>query len=163
MDGTVRVQFKDTKEYEIPKRDIMLSDVVKNQLKDYDNSVPFQFPEIDEKTADKVLEYLSHYGGEVPQEIEKPLASGDMKNVTDEWSANFVDKIPLDDLVNLTIAAKYMKINHLLDLCCAKFASICKDKTGDEIFKVFNINETFTEDEKNQMREENKWIEENLI
>ena len=85
-----------------------------------------------------------------------------MKNATDEWSANFVDKIPLEDLINLTTAASYMEISTLIDLCCAKLACMCQDKSEEEIFKTFNINETFTEDEKNQLREANLWIEGNL-
>ena len=39
---------------------------------------------------------------------------------------------------------------------------MCQEKTEEEIFKVFNINETFTENEKNEIREANKWIEGNL-
>ena len=85
-----------------------------------------------------------------------------MKNVADEWSTSFIDKIILDDLVNLTVAANYMGINSLLDLCCAKLASLCKDKTEEEIYKTFNIPETFTEEEKEKIKQENKWIEENI-
>ena len=68
----------------------------------------------------------------------------------------------LDDLINLTTTANYMGINSLLDLCCAKIASLCKDKSEEEIFKTFNITETFTDEEKNKIIEENKWIAENL-
>ena len=85
-----------------------------------------------------------------------------MKNLTDEWSSNFIDKIPLEDLTNLTVAANYMGINALLDLCCAKVATMCKDKNEDEILKMFKISETFSEEEKNKIKSENKWIEENL-
>jgi hypothetical protein len=53
-------------------------------------------------------------------------------------------------------------VNSLADLCCAKLASLCKDKTDEEIFKTFNINETFTEEEKKKIEEENEWIKENL-
>jgi S-phase kinase-associated protein 1 len=84
-----------------------------------------------------------------------------MKNETDDWSANFVD-IPLEDLVNLTKGASYMGIRTLVDLCCAKLACMCMDKSEEEIFNVFNINETLTEEEKQRLREENKWIENNF-
>ena len=80
----------------------------------------------------------------------------------DEWSEDFIDKMPLDDLINLTTTANYMGINSLLDLCCAKIASLCKDKSEEEIFKTFNITETFSDEEKNKIIEENKWIAENL-
>ena len=63
-----------------------------------------------------------------------------MKNLTDEWSANFVDKMTMEELVNLTVAANYMGINCLLDLCCAKVTYLCKDKSEDDIYKTFNIN-----------------------
>ena len=55
-----------------------------------------------------------------------------------------------------------MGINSLLDLCCAKVATLCKDKSEDEILKTFKITEKFSEEEKNKIKSENKWIEENL-
>ena len=73
-----------------------------------------------------------------------------------------MDKLTIEELVNLTVAANYMGINCLLDLCCAKIASMCKDKTEEEVMKTFNINEPFTEEEKKKIREENKWIDENV-
>ena len=85
-----------------------------------------------------------------------------LKEVTDEWSANFIEATTLELLVDLTVAANYMEIQCLLDLCCAKIASMCKDKSEEEIFKTFGITETFSEEEKAKIREENKWIEENL-
>ena len=106
-----------------------------------------------------IKEFLSHYNGEAPKEIEKPIQSNEMKNLTDEWSSTFIDKIPLEDLTNLTVAANYMGINSLLDLCCAKVASLCKDKSEDEILKTFKITEKFSEEEKNKIKSENKWIE----
>ena len=105
---------------------------------------------------------MTHYNGESPKEIEKPITSNEMKNLTDEWSSTFIDKLSLEDVTNLTVAANYMGINSLLDLCCAKVATLCKDKNEDEIFKMFNITETFSEEEKNKIKNENKWIEENL-
>ena len=85
-----------------------------------------------------------------------------MKDLTDEWSANFVDKMTIEDLVNISIASNYLGINSLMDLCCAKMASLCKNKNEEEMYKAFNITEPFTEEEINKIREENKWIDENL-
>ncbi len=161
-DSAIKLITKEGKEIEITKKQAELSDLLKGAINDYPKEASFPLNEIDEKNAEKIKEFLIHFNGETPPEIEKPLTSNEMKNITDEWSASFVDKIPLEDLVNLTVAANYMGINSLLDLCCAKIASLCKDKTEDEIFKTFNITETFTEEEKNKIKEENKWIDENL-
>ena len=162
MEDSIKLVTKDGKEIELSKKDAELSELLKAAINDNPKESSFPLNELDEKSGEKIKEYLSHFNGTAPPEIEKPITSNEMKNLTDEWSANFVDKMTMEELVNLTVAANYMGINSLLDLCCAKVASLCKDKDEKEIFKTFNINETFTEEEKNKIKEENKWIEENL-
>ena len=63
-------------------------------------------------------------------------------------------------LFQLILAANYMDIKSLLDLTCAKVASMLKGKTPEEIQKTFNIVNDFTPEEEAQVREENKWCEE---
>jgi len=109
-----------------------------------------------------VVEYLNKWNGECPPEIEKPLKSVVLKEVTDEWSAEFVEEFDLDMLTNMTVSANFMEIQSLLDLCCAKLASMCKDKPEEEIFKTFGVTDTFSDEERQKIREENKWIEDNL-
>ena len=160
---SITVQTKEGKEVPIKKSAAMLSNLLKKYIEqDKVQEAPISLTEVDEKIIDKIYEYLDHFNGQMPKDIEKPLQTNDMKNATDEWSSNFVDKIPLDDLINLTTAASYMEISTLIDLCCAKIACMCQEKSEEEIFRVFNINETFTEEEKQELRNENKWIEGNL-
>ena len=147
----IKIIVKEGKEIALTKKASELSELLKGALN-----------ELDEKNGLLIKEYLTHYNGESPKEIEKPITSNEMKNLTDEWSSTFIDKLSLEDVTNLTVAANYMGINSLLDLCCAKVATLCKDKNEDEIFKMFNITETFSEEEKNKIKNENKWIEENL-
>ena len=106
-------------------------------------------------------------------EIEKPLKSSNMSEVVSEWDANFV-KVEQDLLFELILAANYMDIKSLLDLTCAKVASMIKGmiwsilllgiifvlgKTPEEIRQTFNITNDFTPEEEAQVREENKWCE----
>ena len=161
-ESIIKLVTKDGKEIEITKKAAELSELLKAGINEYPNETSFPLNELDEKNAEKIKEFLTHFNGAAPAEIEKPLTSNDMKSLTDEWSACFVDKMSMEELVNLTVAANYMGINSLLDLCCAKVASLCKDKNEEEIFKTFNITEQFTEEEKNKIKEENKWIDENL-
>ena len=162
MEDSIKLVTKEGKEIEITKKDAELSELLKSAINDNPNESSFPINELDEKSGEKIKEYLSHFNGVAPPEIEKPITSNEMKNLTDEWSTNYIDKMSMEELVNLTVAANYMGINSLLDLCCAKVASLCKDKSEEEIFKTFNINETFTDEEKNKIKEENQWIEENL-
>ena len=161
-EAAIKLVLKDQKEIEITKKAAELSELLKTAINDYPNETSFPLNEVDEKSGEHIKEFLTHCNGTAPAEIEKPITSNEMKNLTDEWSANFVDKMSTEELVNLTVAANYMGINSLLDLCCAKVASLCKDKSDEEIFKNFNINETFSEEEKKKIIEDNKWIEENL-
>ena len=162
MEDSIKIVTKEGKEIEINKKDAELSELLKSVINDNPKESSFPLNELDEKCGEKIKEYLNHFNGVAPPEIEKPITSNEMKNLTDEWSTNYIDKMSMEELVNLTVAANYMGINSLLDLCCAKVACLCKDKSEEEIFKTFNINETFTEEEKNKIKEENKWIEENL-
>ena len=162
MEDSIKLVTKDGKEIEITKKASELSELLKDAINDYPKETSFPLNELDEKCGEKIKEYLTHFNGEAPKQIEKPINSNDIKSLTDEWSANFIDQLSMEELVNLTVAANYMGINCLLDLCCAKVATLCKDKNEDEIYKTFNINDTSTEEEKNKIKEENKWIEENL-
>jgi S-phase kinase-associated protein 1 len=146
----------------ITKKAAELSVLLKSTIMDFQGDIVVPLSEIDDKTLQLVIEYLNHYDGQSPQEIEKPLKSAELKEVTDDWSANFIDNLQLETLVDLTVAANFMEIQPLLDLTCAKIASMCKDKTEDEIFKTFGVTDTFTEEEKAKIREENKWIEDNI-
>ena len=162
MEDSIKLVTKDGKEIEITKKASELSELLKDAINDYPKETSFPLNELDEKCGEKIKEYLTHFNGEAPKQIEKPINSNDIKSLTDEWSANFIDQLSMEELVNLTVAANYMGINCLLDLCCAKVATLCKDKNEDEIYKTFNINDTSTEEEKNKIKEENKWVEENL-
>lgn len=107
----------------------------------------------------KVIEFLNHHEKEPMVEIEKPLKSQEMKEVVSEWDAAFV-MVEQELLFELILAANYMDIKPLLDLTCAKVASMIKGKTPEEIRKTFNIVNDFTPEEEAQVREENKWCEE---
>ena len=158
----IKIIVKEGKEIPISKKAAELSELLKSAMIEYPKETSFPLNELDEKNGELIKEYLIHYNGEPPKEIEKPITSNDIKNLTDEWSSTFIDKLSVEDLSNLTVAANYMGINSLLDLCCAKVATLCKDKTEDDIFKLFKITETFNEEEKNKIKSENKCIEENL-
>ena len=53
-----------------------------------------------------------------------------------------------------------MDIKPLLELSCAKVASMIKGKSVQEVRSLFNIENDFTPEEEAQIMEENKWAEE---
>jgi len=92
-------------------------------------------------------------------DVEKPLKSSVMSEIASEWDAKFVD-LEQEVLFELILAANYMDIKSLLDLTCAKVATMIKGKTPEEIRETFNITNDFTPEEEARVREENKWCEE---
>lgn len=158
----IKLISKEGKEYSISKKAGDLSALIKNAREEIGSDEAIPLVEVDDKSLDKILVYLNKWNGETPPEIEKPLKSSVLKEVTDEWSADFIDDLDLETLTNITVSANFMEINSLLELACAKLASMCKDKSEEEIFKTFGIVDTFTEEERQKLKEENKWIEENL-
>jgi S-phase kinase-associated protein 1 len=62
-------------------------------------------------------------------------------------------------MFHLLLAASYLDIRPLQDLCCAKVASLIKGKTPEEIRKNLGIVNDFSPEEEALVREENKWAE----
>ena len=59
----------------------------------------------------------------------------------------------MDSVFDLINAANYMDISSLLDLACAKIASLMKGKTAEEIRAMFNIECDLSEEELKEYEE----------
>lgn len=53
--------------------------------------------------------------------------------------------------------ANFMAVEDLLDSCCRKIASMIRGKCVEEIRKLFNIENDFTPEEEEEIREESRW------
>jgi S-phase kinase-associated protein 1 len=87
-----------------------------------------------------IIEYMTYHKGNVAKKIIKPIKSSNMAEIVDAFDATFINKANdrLTILNNLTMAAEYLEINPLLDLCLAKIASNIMGKTADEIRAYFS-------------------------
>ena len=69
-------------------------------------------------------------------------------------------KMSTTDFSDLLNGANYMAVQPLLNLCCAKLASVMQGKTVEEIRTMFGIVNDFTPEEEQKIREENKeWLQ----
>jgi len=109
--------------------------------------------EVRAEVLKKVVDYLVHWKESDPKEIPRPLPSNNLKEATDAWDADYIDSVDLDTVFDIINCANYMDIKPLLDLSCAKIASIMKGKTAEEIRNIFNIECDLTEEELKEYEE----------
>ena len=147
---------------QVSKKHAMLSKLVATMLEgmEQEEVTDVPLPNVTKDILSRIMEFMVYYDGSPMSEIEKPLKSANMSdNISDPWYVKFID-LPQDVIMDIILAANYMDIKPLLDLSCAKIASMLKGKTPEEIRATFNIVNDFTPEEEAQVREENKWCEE---
>lgn len=105
----------------------------------------------------KIIDYCEYHHNNKAPEIEKPL-QGKIEDVISEWDKNYI-QMSKEMLIDLTLAANYIYCKDLLDLCCATIASLVKGKSVEEMREFFGVENDFTPEEEEKIREENKWIE----
>jgi len=155
---TLKLSSQDGKSFTVPREVAMMSALVKTMWEG--DKKEKNIPLINVKSAilEKVIEYMKFHHKNPAKEIEKPLKSSNMREVVSDWDANFVE-VDQETLFELILSANYMDIKPLLDLSCAKVASMIKGKTPDEIRRRFNIVNDFSPEEEEAVRAENKWAE----
>ena len=82
-----------------------------------------------------------------------------MNLVVDQWHADYIN-LEQEELFELVNAAHYLDIKSLLELTCAKLASMLKTKSVVEIREFFDLENDFSPEEEAQVMEENRWVEE---
>ena len=144
----------DNQKLEIDSESAQKSHLLKGLMTDFNSSQePIPIPDIKADILNKVVEYLTYYKGKNPKDIPKPMPSANLSEIIDEWDVKFINGIELDSVFDLINAANYMDIPSLLDLSCAKIASLLKGKTAQEIRTMFNIECDLTEEELKEYEE----------
>lgn len=124
---------------------------------DEEQKVPL--PNVKKDILKKVITFLEYQVEKPLKDIDKPLKSDKMEEVvSDKWYAEYIS-VSQELLFEIILAANYMDIKSLLDLSCAKVASMIKGKSPAEIRKTFNISEDFTPAEEIKVRVDNPWLE----
>lgn len=145
--------------FKVARKVAMQSELIKTMWEGDKDETEIPLPNVKTAILKKVIEYMRYHATNPAKDIEKPLKSANMREVVSEWDADFVEVIQ-ETLFELILAANYMDIKPLLDLTCAKVASMIKGKSPEEIRKRFNIQNDFTPEEEEAVMAENKWAEE---
>jgi S-phase kinase-associated protein 1 len=135
--------------------------LIKGMIDDSGVEEEIPLPNVKKAVLEKIIQFCTYTRDNAAPEIEKPLRSNNLSDVTTPWYAEFVN-LDQEILFELILAANYLDIKPLLELACAKVASLIKNRTIPEIRKFFNIENDFTPEEEAQIMEENKWAEESF-
>ncbi len=140
-----------------------LSETVKSMMvenedaEEEDRQIPL--PNVTLPVLTKVVAFCEEYKREPMTAFQKPLQNSDISQLVQPFYSTFILSLDMDALVEMLLAANYMKISPLEDLCSARIASFIKDKTPAQIRANLNIVNDFTPEEEAQVREENRWVE----
>ncbi|OIT27834.1 PREDICTED: SKP1-like protein 11 [Nicotiana attenuata] len=136
----------DNKEFSVAESLVLQSELIKTMVKEERvSSIPL--PTIKSKTLVKIIEYLKKHA-----ELTATSNKEDFKNFQKE----FVNVV-LEELLDLTVAVNYLKINGLLEFCCQAVADRIKNKSVEAVRKIFRIESDFTPEEEAEFRRETPW------
>jgi len=155
LDGEMALHSKDGKTFKVSKRAAMMSQLVKTAVETDKDAKEVTLYHIESPIVEKVIQYMNYHVNHPPRKLEKPLKSGNLRELVDEFDAKFTD-VDQETMFKLLLAANYMDVKSLLLLMCAKVASLMKGKTPDQIRKTFNIRSDYTPEEEEEVRREHK-------
>jgi S-phase kinase-associated protein 1 len=153
MSSTKKITLKssDDETFEIDETVALESQTIKHMIEDNCANSGIPIPNITGQILAKVIEYCKKHAEVASSEEGKPNED-DLK----AWDKDFIN-VDQATLFELILAANYLNIRNLLDLTCQAVADNIKDKTPEEIRKIFNIKNDFTPEEEEEVRRENSW------
>jgi hypothetical protein len=160
---SIRLISLEGEKFDISKKSANMSLLLRGAIEDYEGDITIPLEETNSKILRKVIEYLDHWDIVEPPKIKTPIDSPKMSKIVDQWSANFIDSLTLEEVGDLAIAANFMQIQQLEDLACCKIAAIGISKPIEELFIDYGMDPlSFTEIERQKIREENiGWLNDN--
>ena len=124
--------------FEIEEDTLKMSKFFKDLINDYpDPDQEIIVNQIKSRHLEKIIDYLKHYETEKPKEIRKPLPSGDLKEVLNDWDYNFINPLSIEECIDILNGAFFLDINELVELCSAKIGAEMLTGTVDEVRDKF--------------------------
>ncbi len=133
-------------EITLSKKELSLCKLICATLDGDRNVQKLELPHIQSKPViDLVVDFLRHHNGidlpktqideegkiEASELLKKPLRSQDMKDLVDEWDANWVNSIPMNLMYDLLHTINYLDMDGIMPLVCAKLAQILRKEEKD--------------------------------
>lgn len=141
-------------------RDVLKqSALIWQMMMDENDDVDIPLPNINRRIFSRIMDFLVDNVNNPMPKLNRPIKSANMKENTVTWAADYIDSFDKDHdfLFDVILGANYLDVDSLLDLGCAKLASMLKTRTPKEIRELFNLREPTVEEE-DRVRQDNQWI-----
>ncbi|XP_010683698.2 SKP1-like protein 1B [Beta vulgaris subsp. vulgaris] len=159
----ITLKSSDGEKFEVEESVALECETIKLMIEDDCADTAIPLPNVTAKILSKVIEYCKKHvessAAAKSCSTEDSCSSTANSSTNEElkiWDKEFV-KVDQKTLFNLILAANYLNIRSLLDLTCQTVSDIIKDKTPEEVRKMFNIKNDFTPEEEEAIRRENQW------
>ncbi|KAL8166830.1 hypothetical protein V2J09_008329 [Rumex salicifolius] len=144
----------DKETFEVEEAVASESVTIKDMIDEFTDENTIILPNVKGNTLAKVIEYCKKHietppksGADADAAFKAQLKKFDEEFVKLDWDAHF----------DLVLAANYLNIAGLLDVTCQAIADRIKDLMPDEIRKIFNIENDFTKEEEEALKNEHAW------
>ena len=147
--------------FKVSKDSAKMSNLVLTMISENDDDEQIDdvpIPNVNTETLEKVLQFCNYHIENHMTQIPKPITSSDLQTIVGSAYGTFIQGFNQEQLFEIIDAANFMDIQSLLDLACAQVATQIRGKTPEEIRATFNIENDFTPEEEEQIRQENSWL-----
>ncbi|OVA10211.1 SKP1 component [Macleaya cordata] len=144
--------------FEVDEAVALESETIKQMIEDdcADGGIPL--PNVRGNILAKVIQYCKkHVKTSTSSKDDDDDDDDDLKENLKKWDANFMKMIDQVTLFDIIMAANYLNIKSLMELTCQTVADMIKDKSVEDVRKIFNIVNDFTPEEEAAIRQENQW------
>jgi S-phase kinase-associated protein 1 len=128
--NNLTIKSSDGVEYNTDSNISCMSGYISNFLKDNQSqNLLISLDSIKSSELNLIIQFCEHHKFNSPSEIIKPLQYNELsKCVSDAWDAEFISGLDFDKVTELLIAAEFLMINSLTDLCYARMALYFRGK-----------------------------------
>ncbi|KAI0459739.1 s-phase kinase-associated protein 1 [Xylaria acuta] len=140
--------------YQAVKQSVTFGTMFELLDEEYTTGLPIPVPGVAGDILKKIMEWCEHHREDpVPKPGDQQAAK---ISVLPAWDAEFF-KIDKDEIIEIANASNYLEIPLLLQYAVYVIADHLKAKTTEQMREFLNIENDFTPEEEEKIRQENAW------
>ena len=148
----VKLKTGDNRIFEVPINILDKVALISNFIKLSEEGETILLKEVDGKDLEIILDYLNHYKDMEPKEVPKPFPERTDDEflrsiVNDNWTFDFLQRLTIEEAINLVNTSNYLQIEGLINLLAAKCAHEMCNCEIEEARQKFGIECDMTEEE----------------